>query len=224
MKPLAPPKARELLAKLTALAERGVNGEKANAKRKLAALKRRFDFATVNTGGADIFDGVFLRSSVAAPIIRFDSTDFDIANAVKWALESETKIPCVFRGGELLAEAEPQTANRLHDIAGTLTASFAALWRQFAAAPIVNQADRANFVAGLYDGMMDEARTGQQLPKRAEPGKLKRAKRRSVALPAGVSLHPYSVAVKLGRQIRFSAPLESLAGELQATIAGQIEG
>lgn len=223
MKP-ATPKARALLVKLTALAERGVNGEKANAKRSLARLKRIFDFTAPDTGGSDVFAGVFLRSTVAAPVIRFEPADFDIANSIKWAIEAATPIRCLFRGGELLAEAAPPTANRLHDIAGQLSAGFASLWAKFAASPGVNAGDRPNFIAGLYDGMMDDVRTNTPLPTRAARQVKPRAKAKTLGCPAGISPHPYSVAVGLGRQVRFSVPLDTIAAELQAKVAAQIEG
>jgi hypothetical protein len=33
---------------------------------------------------------------------------------------------------------------------------------------------------------------------------------------AGLHIHPYTVALSLGKQIRFSAPLEQIAAELEA--------
>jgi hypothetical protein len=223
MKP-ATPKARALLVKLAALAERGINGEKANARRSVARLRKRYDFDAPDTGGSDVFAGGFIPSTVAAPVIRFEPADFDIANSVKWAIESSTKIRCLFRGGELLAEAAPPTANRLHDIAGQLSAGFSSLWAKFAASPGANASDRGNFIAGLYDGMMNEVRTNTPLPSRAARSAKPRAKAKALASLPGIGLHPYSVAVGLGRQVRFSVPLETIAAELEAKVAAQIEG
>lgn len=222
-KKLPTPKARALLAKLEALAERGVNGEKANAQKKLAALKKRYDFTKKNDGGSDIFAGVFIAApGPAAPIMRFDLADYDIANSVKWAIEKETGVPCLFRGGELCAQATADTANRLHEIAATVAADFAALWGQFKAAPGVNAADRGNFVLGLYEGMMDEARAGQLLPSRPKVEKIKRPKKNAVAPPAGLSVHPYTVAVNLGKQVRFCVPLVEIAGQLDEAVRPQL--
>lgn len=224
MKKLPTPKARELLAKLEALAERGVNGERDNAIKKLRILRQRYDFTKANAGGTDIFKGVFITSpGPAAPIIAFDSADFDIANAVKWAIETETHIPCLYRSGQLCAQAAPSTANRLHEIAATVYGSFVKLWAQFKASPQVNPADRGNFILGLYEGMMNEERTNEALPGRAHVDKVKRARKRDVAAVPGLAVHPYAVAVKLGRQIRFCVPFADIAGELDKTIRGELK-
>ena len=223
-KPPAPPKARELKAKLEALAERGVNGEAKVAKAKLRRLLKRYDFTVENNGGTDIFNGVFVPArGEAAPVICFAVEDFDIANAVKWAIENATKIRCLFRNGQLMAEAAPTTAARLHGIAATIAGSFAQLWAQFKATPGVSPADRANFILGLYEGMMDETRRGEALPSRAHQEKIKRARKRDLARPAGLALHPYTVAARLGRQVRFSTAIEEIAGELGQAMKGEIE-
>lgn len=219
----ATPKARELKAKLEALAERGVNGEAKVAKAKLRRLLNRYDFTAANDGGTDIFSGVFVPARGGAePVIRFEVDDFDIANSVKWAIEHATGIRCLFRGGQLAAEADPATAARLHEIAATIAGNFSQLWAQFKTAPGVNPADRANFMLGLYDGMMGEVRQGEALPRRATQDKIKRPRKRDLARPAGVALHPYSVAAGLGRQVRFSTAIEEIAGELDQAVKGEI--
>jgi hypothetical protein len=83
----------------------------------------------------------------------------------------------------------------------------------------VSADDRGVFVRGLYDGMMNETRnTGQPLPSR--PGLRKRQKGRKGAAPraAGLHVHPYTLAVGLGKQIRFSAPVEEVAAELEVAM------
>jgi hypothetical protein len=220
MKP-ANSKARALLAKLEELAERGIDGEKASARRKLARLKARFDFtapAPPETG--DLFAGFkFNRSSVARKIHSFNGGEFDIANCVKWAIESAAKIPCIYRNGDLLAEAAPATANKLAGIAVHIAESFRALLRQFGTVDGVNVSDRNVFVMGLYDGMMNERReVGQRLPNRLRLEKVRRAKKKAVAHAPGLNIHPYTIGLDLGRQIRFSAPLGQITAELEATI------
>lgn len=223
MKKLASPRLHDLRRKLAALAERGVNGERDAARLKLSRLERRYDFVTENKGGADIFDGVFVRALEAAPVFTFDAHEYEIANAVKWAIENATKIPCGFRDGSgLIAQAEPKTANRLHAIAGTLCQNFSALWRQYAETPGTNPADKGNFILGLYDGMMHEEREGQALPRRATVDKVKKARKKDVARPAGLAIHPYTIAVGLGRQVRCCMTLDQIAAELEHTIKGEI--
>lgn len=224
-KRLASPRLWELRDKLRALAERGVNGEKTTAMEKLQRLESRVDFTGPDTRGPDLFAGQFTPATVAAPIMEFAPIDFDIANAVKWAVEQATSIRCLYRGGQLMAAAAPQTANRLHDIAATVAASMSQLWRQFSMTTQANPLDRGNFVMGLYDGMMDEVRTGEALPQRAKPPKGKRNGRKKAA-PAeaqAINLHPYSVATGLGKQIRCCVPFVEIAGELDKTIKGELE-
>jgi hypothetical protein len=70
---------------------------------------------------------------------------------------------------------------------------------------------------GLYDGMMNEARdAGQRLPGRAPARKRPKAKRAAVPPDSGLHIHPYTVALGLGKKIRFSVPLEQITAELEA--------
>ena len=207
-----------MLEKLQALAERGIDGERTSAQRKIARLKARFDFGGPDFAATpDLFLGNFKHSTTARSICTFGGDEFDVANSVKWAIESATKIRCVFRHGELLAEATPATARRLTEIGTHIAHSFRTLLHQFSAIDGVSVEDRGVFVMGLYDGMMNETRkVGQRLPNRAKATKMPRGKKRPAAPAPGLHIHPYTVALGLGKQIRFSAPLEQIAGELEA--------
>jgi len=211
-------KARALLKKLEALAERGIGGEKTSAQNKLARLRSRFDFTGLAPSETpDLFQGRFQRAAQAKWVYSFTRSEFDVANSVKWAIESATKIPCVYRDGELLAEATPATARKLGDIAGHIALSFRTLLEQFSAIAGVSQGDRSAFVMGLYDGMMNEARkVGEPLPGRFRSAKKPKGKQRAVTSARDLHVHPYSVALNLGKQIRFSVPLEEIAAELEA--------
>ena len=217
-------RARALLSKLQALAERGIDGEKTSAQRKIARLKARFDFTAPDpTETPDLFLGSFKRASQARWIYTFGGHEFDVANSVKWAIESATNIPCMYRGRDLVAAAAPSTANRLTDIAGHIADSFRILIDKFSAVDGVSVTDRGVFVMGLYDGMMNEVRNvGQRLPSRPGSTKMPRGKKRALTLATGLNIHPYTVAVSLGKQIRFSAPLEQITAELEAATQGKI--
>ncbi|MCI0539446.1 MAG: hypothetical protein L0Z50_29910 [Verrucomicrobiales bacterium] len=214
MKP-ANAKIRALFRKLQALAERGMDGERAVAQRKLARLKARYDLSVATANDTpDLFSGRFAPSSAARWIYSFDSTELGVANAVKWAIESATKVRCVHQGANLLAEATPATARRLSEISDHIAKSFRALLARFCGLHGVSAADRSAFLMGLYDGMMNESRTaGQRLPGHSNSGKKRRTRKSGDA--AGVNVHPYSIAVGLGKQIRFSAPLEQITAELE---------
>ena len=211
-------KARELLKKLQALAERGIDGEKTAAQAKLARLKARFDFGQPHTVDAsELFSGSFQRASKARRICSFKPDELDVANSVKWAIEAATKIPCVWRNGDLMAEASPATITKLAPIAEYIAQSFRTLLQKFGAIDGVNLNDRAAFVMGLYDGMMNETRDiGQRLPGRtAVAPKTRKAKKAAVAPAPGLHVHPYTVALGLGKQIRFSVSVEKLSTELE---------
>jgi hypothetical protein len=222
MKP-ANTKARELLTKLERLANPANGGtphEVASAARKLQRLKGRFDFTAPAPGETmDIFARLKVKRCIghAAQVHTFQPSEWDIASSVKWAIEKATGIPCAFRGGDLLAEATPGTANKLAKIALHITQSFQTLLDKLSRLNGVTASDRTNFVRGLYDGMMNETRQpGQTLPTRIT-ARVRRAKPKkgAVAPPPGLSVHPYYVALPLGRQIRFAAPLEEITAELE---------
>jgi len=219
-------KARTLLRKLEALAERGVDGEKLAAQRKLVRLKARFNFdAPDPTETPDLFQGTFKRSSKARRVCSFSPAEFDVASQVKWAIESATGIRCLFRDRDLMAEAASSTANRLAEIALHIAQSFRTLVAKFSGLDGVSVADRGVFIMGLYDGMMNDPRqAGQPLPGR--PGKRKRARSKTPppTRATGLHLHPYELAVSLGRQIRFSVPLQQIAAELDGLPQRQLAG
>jgi hypothetical protein len=212
--------ARALLKKLEALAERGVDGERISARAKIARLKSRFDFAVADpVKTIDLFFGDFKPSNTARRVYSFHANEFDLANAVKWAIESATKIPCVYRDGELLAEATSPTIKRLTEISAHIANSFRALLEKFSAVDGVKLNDRTAFVMGLYDGMMNEARSaGQRLPSPAPLKKRRKVKKCAVTDAPGLHIHPYTTALSLGKQIRFSAPLAQITAELEAVM------
>ncbi len=219
-KPPATPAARDLRAKLERLAAQGVNGEKAAAEGKLARLLKRYDFSAPDTTTADLFAGVFARSRESFKVATIPEPD--IANAVKWSFEAAAGIQCGFLGADIMAQAQPDTALRMGRIAESIATSFRALLAQHLGAG-GNPLDRGNFVLGLYEGMMREERDGAPLPSRPGCAKVGKAKRKAIQHAPGLNRHPYSVAVILGRQIRFEVPLGDLQKQLERTIKGEIE-
>ncbi|MCF7765037.1 MAG: hypothetical protein K9N62_15320 [Verrucomicrobia bacterium] len=217
----ATPRIWELYRKLQALAERGVDGEREVSRRKLARLEAGYDLGVPNASDApDLFSGRFTRSSKARPIYSFRDNETDIASSVKWAIEAVTKIRCLHRGTELLAEGTPATARRLSQISDHIAQSFRVLLDRYGALTGVTRADRSAFLVGLYDGMMNEARDpGQRLPGRSNSARKRKAKKSAANPASGMQAHPYSIAVNLGKQIRISIPFEQIAAELEAVAA-----
>ena len=206
--------------KLHALAQRGVEGERETARGKLARLQARYDFSAPALADApDLFSGRFARSSTARHIYSFKNNETALASSVKWAIETATKVRCLHRRADLLAEATPATARRLSEISDHIAQSFRVLLDRYRVLDGVTAADRSVFLLGLYDGMMNEVREpGQRLPGRANFPKRRRGRTGSAKSTAGMpaQAHPYSIAVSLGRQIRFLTPLAQIAAELEA--------
>ncbi len=211
---------------MEALAERGVDGEKLVALRKIARLRARYNFETSDSADMpDLFRGVFKRASKARKIYAFEPGEFDLANSVKWAIESATRIACLHSGQNLVAEAAPETAKRLSRIAEQITLALRVLIDRFNKVDGVSPADRGVFVMGLYDGMMNDPRgAGQALPKRpAKPQGKKRGRApASGSGCAGLHVHPYTLAFDLGRQVRLSVPIEKIAHELEAATQARL--
>lgn len=190
-----------MFRKLQALAERGVGGERAVARRKLARLEARYDFAAPAVAdGPDLFSGRFTRSTAARPIYSFKRHESPVASSVKWAIEAATKVRCLHRGADLLAEATPTTARRLSEISDHIAQSSRVLLERFCALDGVTAADRSAFLMGLYDGLMNDVRDpGQRLPGGSYSAKKRKARTAPANPAAGVRAHPYSIAVSLGK-------------------------
>jgi hypothetical protein len=211
----ATPGARRLLPKLEFLAARpGTPDEGEAAKKKLARLLAKYDFKAPDASREELFSGGFEPDPTARPVLS--CRDWALMSAVQWAIEQSTGLRCLIRGDQLLACTTPKTAAKLEAIGRTISEGFAALWGKFSAFPAVSPADRPLFLRGMYDGMMNEQKPeGERLPARVAV-KMPRAKRNAVALPSGIGLHPYTVALDLGRQIRFNAPLPEVINQLEA--------
>jgi hypothetical protein len=214
MKPPTP-KARALLLKLAALAERGIDGEKTQAIARLKKLKAAYDFAMPDEGEKnDLFAGGFRPGSVARCLCRFDAGEMGLAAFVKWGIEHGARVMCSFRGEDLCAEVSTADADRLAGVALHLAEGFRTLTRQFCERC---PRDGGLFARGLYDGLTGEAKPpGEMLPSR-QVAKIERGrskKRLALKGPDALNIHPYAVALPLGKQLRFSVSLTKIAGEL----------
>jgi hypothetical protein len=218
--------ARALLGKLERLADPANGGtpdEIAAANHKLERLRMRYDFSAPDPAELeqmDIFKGIRPKRLArrAAHLYTFRRADFDIANSVKWAIEEATGIPCHFRGEDLSAAVTAGVAKRLAKVAMHISQSFQTLLDQFEKLPGVTPSDRRLFIRGLYDGMMNDPRgAGERLPGDANTHRKTRKKKKKTASNSApkLAVHPYTVALALGRQIRFAAPVETIAAELE---------
>ena len=105
----------------------------------------------------------------------------------------------------------------MRKIAVQIAGSFSALLDKFGAIDGVNVEDRGVFVMGLYDGMMNEDRNvGERLPNRSGPKATRKSKKKAAPANPSLNIHPYTIGLSLGKQIRFSAPIEQITAELDA--------
>jgi hypothetical protein len=215
----ASPRVRRLRSKLEALASVGIEGEKVSAQEKLERLLKRYDFMAPEVKLGDMFGGKFIPSPVSRHLAMFAQCDQDIASAVKWAIESATGLNASFRGDELLVEVDVSCLPQLTSIADRITNGCRLLWERFERAPGITPRDQGLFLRGIYDGMMDDKRRDGELlpPRRIEAVKATR-KRNALATAPGIGVHPYTVALDLGRQLRFETPVTDIVGSLEEKI------
>lgn len=210
---------RLLRSKLEALAAVGIDGEKVVAQNKLDRLLKRYDFTAPEVKLGDMFGGTFIPSPIARSLATFPPSDQDIAAAVKWAIESATGLHASFRGNALVVEADVSCLPQLTNIAHRITNGCRLLWERFERAPGVTPRDRSLFLRGIWDGMMqDERRSGELLPARRIEAVRASRKRNALATAPGVGVHPYTVALDLGRQLRFETPVTDIVGSLEEKI------
>lgn len=213
-------KARALLLKLSALAERGIGGEQTQAAARLAKLKAAYDFALPDEDQKDdLFAGVFRPSpGAASSVCLFEASEIELSSFVKWCIEGGSGVPCSFSGQSLRVQATGATADKLSRIALQLADGFRTLTRQFCERC---PEDSSLFARGLLDGVLnDERHQGEPLPpRRAVATKMRGKKRLAVASSAKLNIHPYSLALPLGKQLRFSVSIEKISGELAEQLA-----
>lgn len=228
MKPLPSKAARTLRRSLSSLAQRGVGGEADNARQKLARLESRFDFTAPEPDDPeDIFANVeitFIPGDYRE-LFHYEPAEVTAAAFVKWALETRFKVSGLFRQNgtapALWIECSDASLPTMRHLAGIIRSAFAELWREYLKTPGVEAGCRRAFELGIYDGMMDDPREHAQLlpPATVRVDKTKRktkrkAKAKSPAIPPGVAIHPYTLAVELGRKVRLSTPIGEVIAEL----------
>lgn len=243
MKSAAKPAHHTLREKLQRLCDSPVAGEAEAAKLKLKRLLARYDFDTpLEPSGPDLFAGVSVtgKNRKSQLLFTFDIADSDVAGFVQWAMEQAYDVETGIRGGmqrenSIWVEAPADAMPELKRVSETIRAQFIGLWKTLREKADVEPDDRKPFMLGLYDGMMDDPRQpGQALPQRMglfskkkkkakpKPKPTADAKGKKVAHRPGLATHPYTLALELGRQIRFCASLKKTTAALKRGIAGAI--
>ena len=110
-------------------------------------------------------------------------------------------------------------AKNLHD-------TIVAACSQFSRGQTVRELDRAPFLNGLYDGLMDEPRpAGTMMPGYSPVAKKKLPRRKKPAksdAPAGsaATIHPYDIGRDAGKKLRANLPRDQLCECLRLAVSG----
>lgn len=231
MKPEATSNQWALRRRIAALCDSSNPGEAASARRQLARLEAKFSFI-VEPLGTDIFNMADARvvAGDAKLLFAFEFGETDVAMMAKQAIEERYRINAAIRvrdwKSSVWVDAADDSMPALLTIASTIRGQFMRLWNLLNAKADVTPGDRGAFMRGLWDGMMaDERKAGEMLPQRraTAPAKVgKRKGKKAVALRPALGVHPYELALPLGRNIRFAASVEENEAMLQNAIAGHL--
>lgn len=221
-----------LRRRIQALCDSPIAGEAASARRQLARLEARYSFV-VEPVGTDIFNMSQARvvAGDARLLFAFEFGETDVAMMAKHAIEQRFRLNAAIRTVQwktsVWVDAAPESMPALQTVATTIRSHFVRLWQRLTESSDVTVGDRSAFMRGLYDGMMDEERkAGERLPARraAMPAKVsKRRGKKAVAIRPALGVHPYELALPLGRNIRFAATVEENESMLADAIGGHLE-
>ncbi|MEI6377435.1 MAG: hypothetical protein WCO97_09610 [bacterium] len=168
---------------LEEMVRRGTEHEAIVAKEKLARLEARFDFLAKQTENIDdIFSGwgTPKKSDTVAPLIAVDTGWRDVASLVKWLLQDKFGIASSWRetkkGCEIVAGIAEADLRRIRPLAKSLLAGITAICGEFFQSAPTTELERAPFLSGLYEGLMNEPRKGGSIVPGRSPiaGKKKR--------------------------------------------------
>jgi len=208
---------------LEEMVRRGTEHEAIVAKEKLARLEARFDFLAKQTENIDdIFSGwgTPKKSDTVAPLIAVDTGWRDVASLVKWLLQDKFGIASSWRetkkGCEIVAGIAEADLRRIRPLAKSLLAGITAICGEFFQSAPTTELERAPFLSGLYEGLMNEPRKGGSIVPGRSPiaGKKKRRVKKNVAHQAA-ALHPYDIGRETGQNMRINVPVETLCKQIR---------
>jgi hypothetical protein len=217
---------------LREMAARGTTHEKTIASEKLARLDARYDFSA-GQEGEDIFAGWGRPAHArdAAPVLEVRQEWLDAANLVKWVFQDKFHATSTWRttsdGAELLLHAGKADIGRFRPFAKDLLETIIAACAVFSSGRDVRALDRAPFLNGLYDGLIDERRAaGAVVPgfspvaKKKPGGGKKRKNPAAPPPPSSAAIHPYDLGHDAGGKMRVAVPRDELCEGIRLAVAG----
>ena len=216
---------------LSEMAARGTEHEKSIAKDKLKRLDARYDFAApADLEAGDIFEGWErpARSHESHPVLKAKKEWLDAANLIKWVFQDKFKTSSGWRsladGVELLLDAGKDDTARFKPFAKNLHDTIIAACSEFSRNRAASELERAPFLNGLYDGLMDEPRpAGTRMPGFSPIAKKKLPRRKQTAKSASqagnaATIHPYDIGREAGKKLRVNVPREELCEGIRLAV------
>ena len=227
----APSAIRRRRDHLSEMAERGTYHEKSIAREKLKRLDARYDFAApADLAPGDIFEGWErpVSSQQSHPVLKAKKEWLDAANLIKWVFQDKFKTSSGWRsladGVELLLDAGKDDTARFKPFAKNLHDTIIAACSEFSRNRAASELERAPFLNGLYDGLMDEPRpAGTRMPGFSPIAKKKLPRRKKTAKSASqagnaATIHPYDIGREAGKKLRVNVPREELCKGIRLAV------
>jgi hypothetical protein len=214
---------------LAEMAARGTDHEKSIATEKLKRMDSRYFFSDapeIKVG--DIFQGWKqpAHSNQSHPVLKVTKEWMDAANLVKWVFKDQFKTGSGWRGlpdgAELMLDAGKADTEHFQSFADNLHNTIVAACSEFSCGRTGCELERAPFLNGLYDGLMDEPRpNGTMMPGFSPVAKKKpgRKKKPAPQPPNAPTIHPYDIGRDVGKKLRINIPRKELCESIRLAVA-----
>ena len=219
---------------LAEMAARGTEHEKVVAKEKLKRLEARHDFAPpADLEVDDIFAGWArpAHSRVAHPILKVKKEWLDAANLIKWVFQDKFQASSIWKSAaaetELMLNASATDVRKFKPFAKGLLSTIVAACEEFSRGGNIRELDRAPFLTGLYDGLIDERHpAGTRMPgfspaAKKKPVRVKKPKKNQPPATSAAAIHPYDIGRDAGQKLRLNIPRDALCESIRLAVTGQ---
>ena len=215
------------------MAERGTPEEQKVALEKLARLEAKYDFKREQeTDIPDLFSGWSpQKSGKSESVLSVDPEWMDAGNVVKWVFKNQFQLDSKWSqsavDAKLLLLGNLGSVTRTKSFSDRLFGTIQAACLTFFGVRPTSGMERAPFLSGIYDGIMNEIRpAGMRLPGRSGLEKKKGARQTSrrakskkpVEVSAIASIHPYDLGREAGQKMRLDLPREAICEGIRLAV------
>ncbi len=221
---------------LSEMATRGTHHEKSIAEEKLLRLDAKYDFSPPEE---ELADDIFAGWDIPAPsqksceVLKVKSEWLDVANLIKWMFQDKFQTSSSWRGSpsgsQLMLQARQEDVKRLKPFAKNLQETIVAACEVFSCGRNIRELERAPFLKGIYDGLVDEPRpVGTMMPgfspvAKKKPLRVRKLKKSEPESGSAAAIHPYDLGREAGKKIRINIPRDQLCEEIRLALAGREE-